>query len=276
MKRRLIWKRIAQWGVVLLCAFTLKLYYSTASADQLRWILAPTTGFVELVSGSAFAFESHAGYISADHRFLIAPSCAGINFLITAFLMLSIRKLWSAQSQEIAWAFIPADFLIAYAATLIANTARISIALQMQRLPAEIGGLNHDQLHRFEGIFIYFGFLLMLFVISERRSSGTTLNRLQQSCFPLFVYYATALGLPLANGAYRQGGDFWKHSLFVLLIPLLLLLPLTALRCLSAKTISNALRLLGQMLLCAYPLRAVLSSNLLDDEQKSTPNEPSD
>jgi exosortase K len=235
MKRMLTWKRIAQWGVVLLCAFTLKLYYSTASADQLRWILAPTTVLVEMVSGSAFAFESHAGYISTDHRFLIAPSCAGVNFLITAFLMLSIRKLWSDRSRLLAWTFIPTAFLLAYGVTLFANAARISIALQMQRLPAEIGGLNHDQLHRFEGIFIYFGFLLMLFVISERMSSGTTLNRLQQSCFPLFVYYITALGMPLANGAYRQGGDFWKHSLFVLLIPLLLLLPLAGFRYLSAK-----------------------------------------
>lgn len=240
MTQRFIWKRIAQWVVVLLGAFTLKLFYSTASADQLRWMLAPTTGFVELVSGHAFEFESHAGYISTDHRFLIAPSCAGVNFLITAFLMLSIRKLWSARSREIAWVFIPAAFLIAYAVTLVANTARISIALQMQRLPAEIGGLNHDQLHRFEGIIIYFGFLLMLFVISETVRSARTLNLLQQSCFPLFVYYATALGIPLANGAYHQRGDFWKHSLFVLLIPLLLLLPLAGFRYLSSKPICRS------------------------------------
>jgi exosortase K len=230
MKQRLTWNRIAQWVVVLLCAFTLKLYYSTASANQLRWILAPTTAFVELVSGTAFEFESHAGYISTDRSFLIAPACAGVNFLITAFLMLSIRKLLSARSRNIAWAFIPAALLIAYVVTLVANTARISIALRLQRTPAEISWLNHDQLHRFEGIFIYFGFLLMLFVISERRSSATTSSVLRQSCFPLFVYYATALGIPLANGAYRQGRDFWEHSLFILLIPVLLILPLAAFR----------------------------------------------
>ena len=93
MKQIFTWGRIAQWVVVLLCALTLKLYYSAASANQLRWILAPTTLFVELVSGVSFEFESHAGYISEDRSFLIAPSCAGVNFLITAFLMLSARKL---------------------------------------------------------------------------------------------------------------------------------------------------------------------------------------
>ncbi len=226
MKQRFTWNRIAQWAVVLLCAFTLKLCYSTASANQLRWILAPTTALVEMVSGTAFEFESHAGYISADRRFLIAPSCAGVNFLVTAFLMLSIRKLLSERARIIAWAFIPAALLVAYVVTLVANTARISLALRLQRMPAEIGWLNPDQLHRFEGIFIYFGFLLMLFVISERISSGTTSGLLRQSFFPLFVYYAAALAIPLANGGHSQGRDFWEHSLFVLLIPLLLILPL--------------------------------------------------
>jgi exosortase K len=74
MKQKFTWSLLAQLVVVLLCAFTLKLYYSTASANQLRWILAPTTAFVEMVSGTAFEFESHAGYISADRSFLIAPS----------------------------------------------------------------------------------------------------------------------------------------------------------------------------------------------------------
>jgi exosortase K len=241
MKQKFTWSLLAQLVVVLLCAFTLKLYYSTASANQLRWILAPTTAFVEMVSGTAFEFESHAGYISADRSFLIAPSCAGVNFLITAFLMLSIRKLSSDGSKNMAWVFIPADFLLAYVVTLVANTARISIALRLQRMPAELSWLNPDQLHRFEGIFIYFGFLLMLFVISEKVSSKTTSGLLRQSVFPLFVYYATALGIPLANGGYRQGLDFWEHSLFVLLIPPVLILPLATFRFLSSILTSRCI-----------------------------------
>ena len=34
----------------------------------------------------------------------------------------------------------------------------------------------------------------------------------------------------MANGAYRQGADFWEHALFVLLTPLILILPLAAFR----------------------------------------------
>jgi len=230
MKRGFIWNWIAQCVVVLVCAFALKQYYSTASANQLRWILAPTTACVELVSGISFEFESHAGYMSEDRSFLIANSCAGVNFLITAFLMLSGRKLLSDRSKGIAWGFIPASVVIAYLVTLVANTTRIAIALRVQRMPAEIGWLDRNQIHRFEGIFIYFGFLLLLFVISENMSSEKTSGMFRQSFFPLLVYYATMLGIPLANGAYRQGTDFWEHSLFVFLIPLALILPIAAFR----------------------------------------------
>jgi len=230
MNRRHTWNRIAQCVVALVCAFTLKRYYSTATADQLRWILAPTTALVELLSGASFEFESHAGYISRERGFLIANSCAGVNFLITAFLMLTMRKLLGDRSKKIGWGLIPTAAVIAYLATLVANTARIAIALRLRQMRAGIGRLNPDQLHRFEGVFVYFGFLLLLFVISEKMSSEKPSGLFRQSFFPLLVYYATMLVIPLANGAYSRGTDFWEHSLFVLLIPLLLIFPLAAFR----------------------------------------------
>ncbi len=129
-----------------------------------------------------------------------------------------------------AWGFIPAAATLAYLVTLVANTARISIALWLQRMPAELSWLSPAQLHRFEGIFIYFGFLLLLFVVSERMSAEKTAGQFRQSFFPLLVYYTTMLGIPLLNSAYRQGTDFWEHSLAVLLVPFLLLLPLAMFR----------------------------------------------
>lgn len=241
-------KSYAQLVVVLLCAVAVKQYYSTASVNQLRWILAPTTFLVELVTGSRFQFESYAGYISSDRSFIIAASCSGVNFLIAAFLMLSLRKLWTARShsrsERLGWRFIPIAGLIGYLATLVANTVRISTALRLKELPQEISWLSGNQLHRFEGIFIYFGFLLLLFVVSERMNSeAASISRdasisknvsglLRQSVFPLLIYYATALGIPLVNGIYRSGtaADFGEHSVFVLLTPLLLILPLAIFR----------------------------------------------
>ena len=222
MKRNDVWSWLGQWAVVLLGAFALKLYYSEASVEQLRWILAPTTALVEGVSGTSFAFEAYAGYLSEDRRFLIAPSCAGVNFLITAFLLLAARRLLREGSSQSSWGFIPAAALIAYGVTLVANTVRIVFAL---RAEPEGGWLSADELHRAEGILVYSGFLLLLFVVSERLSAARRVNLLRQSAFPLFLYYTTTIGIPLANGGYRQGPGFWKHAAFVFLIPPLLLLP---------------------------------------------------
>jgi exosortase K len=241
-------KRLLQFLAVISCAVAVKLYYSTASVNQLPWILAPTTALVQLVTGYRFEFESYAGYISSDRSFVIAASCSGVNFLITAFLMLSLRKLWRARSQNqsavLGWMFIPNAGVVAYLATLLANTVRISTALQLKGLPREIGWLTGNQLHRFEGIFIYFGLLLLLYLLSEKMSLANTSSSpnastsknasgaFRQSVFPLLIYYASALGIPLLNGAYRSGTatDFWEHSAFVLLTPLLLMLPLSVYR----------------------------------------------
>jgi exosortase K len=281
MYRRFNWNRNAQLGVVLLCALGLKLHYSTASANQLRWILAPTTVLVELVTGERFEFESYAGYSSSDHTFLIAASCAGVNFLITSFLMLSLRRLWRMRSpngstdHESAWRFIPIAALFAYLTTLVANTVRISVALQMRQLPLEIGWLSPNQLHRFEGVFIYFGFLLLLFVLSERldyrtasgpgclpRQPGSR-SLFRQSLFPLLIYYVTTLGIPLANGVYHRGAaanDFREHSVFVLLTPVLLILVIAAFRfgrdhfaTASSQVVANSQTILRSILFHAKP-----------------------
>jgi exosortase K len=233
MNVRIKWKLASQLIVVVGSAALIKLYYSTASVNNLRWILAPTTALVEFISGTSFEFESHAGYMSSDHTFLIAASCAGVNFLITAFLMLSLRKLWRDRGKQIPWGFFGAMAVLAYLATLVANTVRISSSLLLRGMPLEFG-LTVNQLHRFEGIFIYFGFLLLLFLLSEKFGSGSLrtisgadrLGWLRRSLFPLLLYYSITLGIPFANGAFSQGNTFLEHSLFVVLTSLLMMLPI--------------------------------------------------
>lgn len=226
MRAKAIWS--AQLTLVLLCALALKYFYSTASVNELRWILAPTTVLVELLSGRSFEFESYMGYMSSDHTFVIAAPCAGVNFLLTAFVMLGLRRLWRDRFKAVGWSFLPAAALIAYVATLIANTVRIVVALQ----GLELSWLTRNQVHRLEGIVVYFGFLLLLFVVMERfESAKSSLSRL---ALPLVIYYATTLGIPLVNGAYRQYASFWEHFIFVLTLPLVLVLPAILIRGFSA------------------------------------------
>ncbi|HEU5132636.1 MAG TPA: exosortase K, partial [Pyrinomonadaceae bacterium] len=165
-RRRMIWG--AQLAIVALCALALKQYYSTATANELRWILAPTTLLVEMLSGRSFEFEAYTGYMSSDHTFVIAVPCAGVNFLITAFVMLALRRLWNGRFEDVSWRFLPISMAVAYVTTVIANAVRIVIALEIQRREFEVSGLTGNQLHRLEGIVVYFGFLMLLFVVMER------------------------------------------------------------------------------------------------------------
>jgi exosortase K len=223
---------------VLVLAAATKFYYSTASVNDLRWVLGPTTFLVELVTGSSFEFESYAGYMCSDHSFLIAASCSGINFLVTAFLLLSLGRLWRNRSRQIGWKFIPAMALIAYSATIVANTVRISTAMRLRRIDPDTIWLNPEQLHRFEGIVVYFGFLFVLFIISEHLDASPEPARkdwrvlLRRSILPLLIYYTTTLGIPLVNGAYGRGTNFGAHAAFVVVVPLLMVALGVTVRCL--------------------------------------------
>jgi exosortase K len=211
----------AQLFVVGLCALALKIHYSLASPDQLRWILSPTTWLVEFLSGRSFSFESHAGYMSSDHTFLIAASCAGVNFMIAAFLMLSLRRLVAQRNQSISWRFVPVAVAMAYASTFIANAVRICIALEMQSGSFHLEPFDRNELHRLEGIVVYFAFLLALFLLTEPTKTQSLKTRLKRLSFPLAIYYGTTLLVPLLNLEHSKSLGFWEHSLFVLLVPLL-------------------------------------------------------
>ena len=230
----------AQLLLVLLCALALKLFYSTATPDDLLWILTPTTALVELLTGQQFELESYFGYLNNDHTFVIAVPCAGVNFLITAFLMLALRRLWYGRFQSIGWTFIPIAATLAYVTTLLANTTRIWFALEMRAPSGSFTWLTNNQLHRLEGIVIYFLFLLLLFVLVEKFERADSRSLVRASVFPLLVYYATTLGIPLLNGSYRRGPPFWEHAAFVIVLPLLVILPLLLHQLLKASLPSRS------------------------------------
>ena len=229
-------KTLTQLTGIFLAAYALKSFYSTSTVDELRWILAPTTLLVEFISGERFTFESHTGYMNADHSFLIAASCSGVNFLMISFLLLTLGKLW--RESEMRWIFIPIAALAAYSTTVIANTVRIAIAMQMHANNFQLGGLDSEELHRIEGIVVYFGSLLLLFIASEIFARSPVSQLARRSIIPLSVYYIVTLGVPALGGAYSDAG-FWRHAVVVGLAPLILILPLIVLSIANSRNVDE-------------------------------------
>ena len=156
MKTKLFW-----FALVLLVIWAMKRYYSSASVDDLWWILSPTAG---LAGGTTAAFvaEPGAGYLSRERLFLIEKSCAGLNFMIAAFAMLAFtfrRRVTSVSSGAI---LLAGGLLTAYSATVIVNATRITIAMRLMAHPLAASRLTPAQSHRVEGIIVYFAGLLLL------------------------------------------------------------------------------------------------------------------
>ena len=158
----------AIWAAALTGAWGLKAFYSHAGADALGWILMPTVRLAEWGSGVRFELSPHEGWLSREHGFLVAPACAGVNFLIVAFvsLCLGLAPVCSRAGARVT--LVLGSAAAAYAATVLANATRIALAVRLHEASAAFGPWTPSRLHCALGVAVYFGFLLALFAAAER------------------------------------------------------------------------------------------------------------
>jgi exosortase K len=211
------------FAVVALVAFGIKRHYADASVDALSWILAPTAWLVGLVTGTAFTAVPSEGYFSAERLFLIEKACAGINFMIAAFAMVAFALLGRVRSVRSGVAVLSVSLLASYSAAVIVNAVRIVIAMWLAVHPVPVSSLTAADIHRLEGIVVYFGGLLLLYELVQRVNRGAPVARY---ALPLGCYYLVTLGVPVANGAATAGDAFLTHALVVLVVPPVLIVAL--------------------------------------------------
>lgn len=149
-------------AVALLVAWGLKRHYAEATAEELAWMLTPTTRLVSVITGATFEWRAGEGYFSHDRLFLIEKSCAGINFMISAFGMLTIVLCHRCAVARSALRILGVSLLASYVAAIAVNVVRIGIALQLAHHPLWLSSLSASDVHRLEGIAVYFGGLVLL------------------------------------------------------------------------------------------------------------------
>ena len=221
-------------AVAAAAAWALKRHYADASVEDLAWILQPTAQLVGLLTGTAFVAVPGEGYVSYARLFAIEKSCAGVNFMIAAFALVVLARLPRVDSWRRGAASIAASLAIGYGAAIVVNTLRITIALWLASRPSPVR-VSAAQLHRLEGIVVYFVGLLMLYALVQRLerrearakvrmvSEAYALGRsFRRAALPLGCYYGVTLILPLANGAGQSGRVFVEHALIVATVPMLL------------------------------------------------------
>jgi exosortase K len=153
---------------MLAITYALKRHYSSADAEALRWILAPTAWLVEIVSRAPFVFEPNAGYVNTALRFAIAPSCAGVNFMIIAYCSATFGFVSRMQTPPAKLALLLVGAGLAYASTVVVNTVRIVVAIALQTHPVSIAGVSPGQIHHAEGILVYATSLFGLYLLADQ------------------------------------------------------------------------------------------------------------
>ena len=149
-------------AVAVVIAWGVKRHYADARVDDLGWILSPTAGLVGAMTGTTFALQPGEGYFSRDCLFLIEKSCAGINFMVAAFGMLAVALVHRVRSGSSAAGVLGVSLLASCSAAVLVNAVRIAVAMWLAAHPAALSAFSAADVHRFEGITVYFVGLVML------------------------------------------------------------------------------------------------------------------
>jgi exosortase K len=155
-------------ALVALVVWGLKRHYADARADDLRWILHPTARLVGIVTGATFTVVPGEGYVSHERLFLIEKSCAGINFMIAAFGMVVFALFRRVGSGVSGVSVLAAGLLASYGAAVLVNAMRITIAMWLAAHPIGSSTFTPADLHRIEGIAVYFSGLVLLYELVRR------------------------------------------------------------------------------------------------------------
>jgi len=221
---------IIPWVLLGTVAVGLKYYYSHATGDDLAWVLRPTAGWVARISGLPFVSEAGTGFVNRAHRIIVAPACAGLNFMIVALLTTGTAGLHRLTSGWMRLAWIGLAVLCAYPFTLMVNTVRIIGAIHLYSADIYQGWLTPARAHRMEGIGVYITSLMLYHLAVEyalcavqRRSRhreapvpGKTAPA--SGWTPMVWYMFVAIGVPLITGApFRYPARFLEHGATIML-----------------------------------------------------------
>lgn len=202
-------------------ALGLKRHYADARAEDLVWILGPTSRLAGAVSGTHFVFQPGEGYVAREHLFLIAKACAGVNFIVAAFGMVTLALLHRVRSLSTAAGVLGTSLLASYGAAVVVNAVRIVAALWLAAHPVSM--MRAADVHRLEGILVYFAGLMLLYEIVRRLDAGATSHVFGWAALPLVSYYVVTLAIPLAGGVPASSA-FLAHAVVVVMVPILLIL----------------------------------------------------
>jgi len=219
VRLRSLFERHGLAVVALALALLLKRFYSDASAEQLRFILAPTSWLTSMAVDTEFTFRAGEGYLSRQESVLISPACAGVNFLIVSFVSLVLGFSARIAAGPKRWLWLVSSAAVAYLATLLVNALRIALSIAVAHLATRYLGLTFQSVHRLLGVVVYLAGLFTLCLTLDlwlssrgrRAGVGAKLGKTRLLLLALGCYAAVTLLIPLLRGAGKSP-EYWSHA----------------------------------------------------------------
>lgn len=226
--KSMIKKNLFLYLLAALAVTAVKVFYGRADSDALAWILAPAVWWAGILGGISFEKIPHVGYVSHTYRFIVAPSCSGVRFLLLAFAMMvfSFTHLMDSRRKKVLWFCFSIDF--SYLSTVFVNGIRIAASIYLPLILRDKnlmpGWLTAHRLHTIIGTCIYFSLLFVIYGLAEKFcvrffiQSDHAASRRQTERFiaPVFWYFVTVLGIPFLGRLYRNRWDgFLPYALLV-------------------------------------------------------------
>ena len=210
-------------GVVIILG--IKYFYSLAGSDDLEWILTPTVRWIKMISGITFEKEPLLGYINHQYRFIIAPICSGVQFMIITFALLFFSFIHYMNTIKRKFYWVGLSLVFSYLLTIFVNGFRIALSLYFLRQELKVEWITPEQLHMLEGTAIYFVALLFIYHITGfvlKKIAGIQAGSIcvyseksfihaLSKCIPAgFWYFFITLGIPIINSAYKNNSEKFK------------------------------------------------------------------
>lgn len=235
-----MWIRLQKCGGCYLLggcfAIWLKYRYSHAGSGELLWLLQPVAWWAGRLGRMSFEYEKGIGYVNHAVRFIIAPSCSGVQFFIIVMLMLLFAFVHRMGTRKKRWAWMVFGLFVAYGYTVFVNGIRIVLAVELPLFLARVrfcvGWLSPERLHTLIGVAVYFTALILLYqavdaaVCFRERGSGkdnpdidTDMHgnpkRKHRYLIPAFWYFFIVLGVPFLNRAVADNRAGFIEYAFV-------------------------------------------------------------
>lgn len=217
MSRRVERTDVALIASALLACVLIKVHYRQASAEELCWLLGPTSLLTGWLTGHEFLFEGGAGYVNRELGLVIAPVCAGANYFVVALATLVAGFVPRLHSFRAKLCWTAASSLVAYVATLLTNSLRITGSVLSRPLMLELSAAQRAEWHRIEGVVVFLSSLFVLCGIAHALLPRTRQDHFAPLWLPLACYLAVTLLVPLLLGAGARP-EFLPHALVVLTV----------------------------------------------------------